>query len=521
MPATLIMGDNNMGVESESKVYKDMTDRCSTGEPFIVDELKPEDMYNFTLAACIYGGYTGRRRIKLRPYQLRPAWRVVESVTQRLGLEIVAMFSRQSGKTTGLPGAGLHFISALPTIYKPMKDGFQAGIFGPKRNQATHAFNMYKFFHDTHFLHDHLGISTLKNNSEELWLSNGTRIYCETASINAMIERLTLDLAYCEESQNITDTRLLNSIYPMCASTNGTRVLTGNPTPERLGHFYNISSRAGPNIFVTNWEEVIKESMDKYARDYEMYVTKEMNKHGRQSDYFKTQYDLEWTSISSNFVTIEELTELQGGKILLQTDEPVVVGIDPARVNDSTVMTIMSMIGKPHICLWAEWRGDDWKTQSQDIESILSNFPNIFIVNIDTLHGEGISDYLPEHIPIARLPMERNIQSFMWQELRKAIVNKAFSYPAVDQVERYRFEDQMTSMTAKWVGNLLKVAAPNQRNKHDDYGDSLALVWFALCTRPQDSLEPTELKPIVPRKIKRPRASKPKGFTRPKGRPKR
>jgi hypothetical protein len=297
-----------MGVEEEVQIANDMVDKCSTGQPFIVEELKPEDLYNFTLAACIYGGYTGRKRIKLRPYQMRPAWRVIESVTQRLGLEIVAMLSRQSGKTTGLPGAGLHFLSVLPTIYKPMKDGFQAGIFGPKFPQAQHAFNMYKFFHDTHFMHDQLGIKTLKNNSEELWLSNGVRIYCETASINAMIERLTLDLAYCEESQNIQDTRLLNSIYPMCSSTNGTRVLTGTPTPERLGHFYNISSRAGNNIFCSTWEDVIKESQDKYARDYEMYVTKEMNQHGRQSDYFKTQYDLEWTSVSSNFVTIEELT---------------------------------------------------------------------------------------------------------------------------------------------------------------------------------------------------------------------
>jgi len=502
----------------DKEVFQDMADKCSTGEPFIVEELKPEDLYNFTLASCIYGGYTGRRRIKLRPYQIRPAWRVVESVVNRLGLEIVVMLSRQSGKTTGLPGAGLHFISSLPTIYKPMKDGFQAGIFGPKHSQAIHAFNMYKFFHDTHFMHDHLGIKTIKNNSEELWLSNGTRIYCETASINAMIERLTLDLAYCEEAQNITDTRLLNSIYPMCAATNGTRILTGNPTPERLGHFYNISSRAGPNIYVSNWRDVVREATDKYAKDYEIYVTKEMNKHGRESDYFKTQYELEWVSVSSNFCTIEELVELQNGNLILQNDEPVVVGIDPARVNDSTVMTIMSMIGKPHINLWAEWRGDDYKTQATDIESILKGFPNIFVVNIDTLHGEGISDFLPEHIPVARVPMEKNIQSFMWQELRKAIVNQSFTYPAVDRVERYRFEDQMTSLTAKWVGNLFKVAAPNQRNKHDDYGDSLALTWFALCTRPQDSLEPGELKPIVPRKINRPRTTKPKGFTRPKGR---
>jgi hypothetical protein len=208
---------------------------------------------------------------------------------------------------------------------------------------------------------------------------------------------------------------------------------------------------------------------------------------------------------------------LQGGDLILKTEEPVVVGIDPARVNDSTVMTIMTMIGKPHVCLWAEWRGDDWRTQSQDIESILSNYSNIFTVNIDTLHGEGISDYLSDRIPVARLPMERMVQSFMWQELRKAIVNKSFTYPAVDKVERYRFEDQLTSLGAKWVGNLFKVNSPNQRNKHDDYGDSLALTWFALCNRPQESMDSNQaMRPIVPRRINRPRLSRPKGFTRPR-----
>lgn len=491
------------------KIANDMKDRCSTGQPFTLETLEPQDLYNFTLAATLYK--YPKKPIKLRPYQLPPAWCTIGSVVKGLGKEIVAEFSRQSGKTTTMPGATLHFLTALPNMFEPFDKGFNAGIFGPKDRQATYAFDMYKWFYNTKFMHDYLGIKHHKFNSQEISLNNGVRIFCETASPNATIESLTLDLAFCEEAQKITDTRLLSSIYPMCAATNGTRVLTGNPTEERIGHFFKVVSRLGPDVFIVDYKEVIP-----YSKKYATYVEKMKIELGEFSDEFQTQYALNWVQIGANFCTIEELTELRSGKMIYEMDSPVVVGCDPARINDSTVLTIMSMIGRPHVCMWAEWKGDDWKTQATDITAILQSFPQIHAFNIDTLHGEGISDYLPKSVPVQRVPMEKHIQSWMWKQLRKAIKNQMFTYPEDEQPERYRFEDQVTSLLAKYVGNLYKVEGPSGRNKHDDYGDSLALTWLSFAGRPEIDPDAGQLEPIVPRrKSRRPSAGRrPKGLGR-------
>lgn len=500
-----------MTLEDEQKIARKVMDDCSTGEPFRLETLEPQDLYNFTLAATLYKN--PKDPIKLRPYQIKPAWRMIDSVVNNKGLEIIALISRQGGKTTGLPGAGLHFLSALPSIFEPMDRGLRAGLFGPKEGQADYAYDMYKWFKDTNFMHDYLGIKELVCNQRKTMLSNNVVIWCESASDNANIERLTLDVAFCEEAQKISDLRLLNSIYPMCAATNGTRVLTGNPTVERLGYFYRVSSQPGPNVFVADWQEV-----SKYSEKYATYVDKQRRKLGPESEEFLSQYALVWPSASSNFCTIEELIELRGGQLMTGTEEPVVIGCDPARIGDSTVMTIMTMVGKPHLCMWAEWQGDDWKLQSQEITQILESFPNIFTFNIDTLHGEGISDYLPARVPVRRVPMEKHIQSYMWIKLRNAIQNCRFTYPKVDDPERYRFEEQMTSLKTKYIGNLFKASAPSKRGYHDDYADSLALAWVTFAGMPEelDEDEDDLGDPIIPRKsTKRPTSRRPAGFRRP------
>ena len=462
-----------MHSESEKKLLKEVSDACSTGQPFQIETLQPDDIARFTLAATAYQGM--KEPIRLRDYQINPSWRVVESVIGSLGLEIVAMFARQSGKTTSLPGATLHFLCSLPSIYEPMSAGFRAGMFGPKKQQADYAFNMFKFFLDTNFLHDMLGIKQVVNNSTEVRLSNGARVYSESASTNAAIEGLTLDLAFIEEAQNVDDTRILNSIYPMCASTNGTRVLTGSPTPERLGYFHQASSRPSKDVFISPWQNAAK-----YSKKYETFVKKEMRRHGPNSDYFKTQFELQWVTLNASFCTMEELIQLRSGGLVHGTDIPCVAGLDPARINDSSVLTVMALTRIPHICLWYESHGDKYQTQADDVATILKNFPNLEVLNIDAFGGGlAIADLMPETIPIARINMNTATQTKMWSLVREGIVGKRFTYPDVGEVERYRFEEQMSLLQAKQVGGVFKVKAPDGKQYHDDYADSLALAYYA------------------------------------------
>jgi len=465
--------------ETPNHTLKRVADDCSTAAPLSLKSgsITPDTLFDFILAVTTYAGW--KKPLELRDYQMRPAWSVIESLLNRSGNEITAMFSRQSGKTTSIAGATNFFVTALPSIYEPLhKTGMRTGIFGPKKEQADYAFDMYKQFVESGFLQDYLGISVLLSNAREVRLSNGSRCHCESASKNANIERLTLDLAILEEAQNIDDSRILNSIYPMCASTNGTRILIGTPTPDRSGYFYKLTSRRGPLNFRADWRECAR-----YSKHYESFVQKEMRRHGPTSDYFKTQYELEWSSNVVNFCTLEELSEMRYGELIFETSLPVVAGLDTARITDSTVLTIVqapSLNAKPHVCLWAEWQGDDTKIQAAEIAQILSHYPNIQLINIDTLHGigHGIADMLPTNLPAARYPMEPNRQAWMWQTLREAIVNRAFTYADVQEPERYKFEEQLTSLRTKFITDKLKVEAPSGRN--DDYADSFALAWAAI-----------------------------------------
>ncbi|MHA2023823.1 MAG: hypothetical protein ACTSWQ_09200 [Candidatus Thorarchaeota archaeon] len=469
---------DTMSAKDEQKILKEVADQCSTGQPINLEkaDFHPDQLQDFILAASTYGGW--KKPLEIRDYQMRPAWDIVDSVINRRGNEIVIMFARQSGKTTSISGATNFFLSAVPSFHEPFSGGMKIGIFGPKKEQADYAFDMYKMFLNTNFLHDYLGIKEILNNTREVRLSNGSRIFCESASKNASIERFTLDFADIEEAQNVEDTRILNSIYPMCASTNGTRALIGTPTIDRSGYFYQMSTRRGPHNHRADWRECAK-----YSKYYESYVKKEMKRHGANSDYFKSQYELEWPTMTINFCTLEELTTMRYGKGFNSLNEPCVAGLDTARITDETVLSIIkspTRNEKPHLGFWAAWQGDDTRVQASEIAHILTMFPALVVINVDTQHGigHGIADLLPETVPVARYPMDPHTQSRMWKTLREAIVNQQFTYADVQESERYIFEEQMTTLKTKWIGDRLKVEATGSR--HDDFADSFALAWMGI-----------------------------------------
>lgn len=515
-----------MTAKDEQAIMKKVADQCSTGQALDItaNDFHPDMLHDFILAATTYGDF--KKPLELRDYQMKPSWAIVDSIIHRRGKEIAIMFARQSGKTTSISGATNFFLSAIPSFHEPFRSGIRIGIFGPKKEQADYAFDMYKLFLQTNFLHDYLGIKEILNNTREVRLSNGSRIYCESASKNASIERYTLDFADIEEAQGVEDVRILNSIYPMCSSTNGTRALIGTPTEGARGYFYQLTSRRGPDNFRADWRECAR-----YSKYYESYVQKEMKRHGPNSDYFKSQYNLEWPISSINFCKLEELTRLRQGQAFSSLDEPCVGGLDTARITDETVLSIIkspTRVNKPHLGFWAAWQGDDTRTQAEEIAHILTFFPQLRLLNVDTQHGigHGIVDLLPDTIPVARYPMDPYRQSFMWKAVREALVNDQFTYANVQETERYKFEEQMTGLQTKWTGDRLSVKPPG--NRHDDYADSFALAWVGISELyymgegiigdDSEDKEPTKnvaRKNTSPRaSLKRPHLQKPK-ITRP------
>jgi len=80
-------------------------------------------------------------KIKLYPYQLRFAKRILESVFNDEGAEIISLFARQSGKSETVACVTLFLLIAYPKFFKrPIR----IGIFAPKFEQANITFERIK-----------------------------------------------------------------------------------------------------------------------------------------------------------------------------------------------------------------------------------------------------------------------------------------------------------------------------------------------------------------------------------------
>lgn len=436
-----------------------------------ISDLSEQQIYNLILIST---KYKRRYPLKLRPYQLKFIHSIIDSVMNCKGNEIVGLFSRQSGKTESV-AASAYLLAALSHLTPRFQDGIRIAVFGPKKEQSDIAFERIINFFDDNFVRDVLGVGIVTRNSTTIKLSNGSIIKSITASKNATIEGETMDLVFVEEAQDVVDMRLLKSIFPMLSSTSGTRVLTGTPTPEHTGYFFYASRKSSSLVFVNDWRVA-----SVFSEKYHNYVMKELKKHGARSDYFLTQYECEWPASSKKFTTPEKLNKLATGKRIISSNEPVFIGIDPAKLQDPTVCSVID--ANKNVINWMELEGDNYTDQLEIISSFINQYPNS-IVGIDTLGpGEVLYDFISQRFPnrIFRYPMATHQKSRMFVMLKEAIDNGNLSYPNEDCPERSRFEEQLIELDAKWNGNILVTHSPQGRHKHDDYPASLAIAILML-----------------------------------------
>jgi hypothetical protein len=431
-----------------------------------IDSVSEQMIYNFIMAST---KYARKFPIKLFPYQLKFIHDIIDSTLAGSSREIVGLFSRQSGKTESV-GSAAYMLACISHLTTRFADGIRIGIFGPKKDQSDLAFERVLSFFDDNFARDILGVSIVTRNATTLKLSNRSVIKSITASKNATIEGETMDLIFIEEAQDVVDIRLLKSIFPMLASTEGTRVLTGTPTPEHTGYFFYASRKPSSHVHINPWQVGAS-----YSERYSRFVMKEIKKHGPKSDYIITQFECEWLASSKKFTTPEKLMRLSMGSRILEGTEPVFIGVDPAKLQDPTVCTVMTS-GKK-IINWMELDGDNYNDQLEFISKFIEQYPNC-TVGIDTLGpGEVLYDMLSLRFPnkVFRYPMSTLYKSTMFVALKEAIDNNEFGYPLEDCPEKFRFEEQMIELDAKWNGNVLSARAPQGRNKHDDFPCSAAI----------------------------------------------
>lgn len=448
---------------------------------------------------------------ELHPYQAPLARRIMESVIINDGEEITALAARQSGKSETIANTVVTIMVLLPRLAKMypdlldrFKDGIWVGMFAPVEGQVETLFgrtiNRLTSDRALEILGDPEiddSVGRVSGVTRQIKLKkSGSTLSMMTANPRAKIESKSFHLIIIDECQEADDFVVSKSISPMLAYYSGTMVKTGTPTTSKNNFYRSIqlnkrrqTSRSRKNHFEWDWRDV-----SKYNDNYAKFIKKEMLRIGEDSDEFQMSYACKWLLERGMFVTsavMDDLGDTSQEVIKAWHRSPVVVGVDPARKMDSTVVTVVWVDwDRPdefgyydhRVLNWLEIQNDDWEDQYFQIVNFLSNY-NVYLVGVD---ANGVGDavaqrlklLLPraEVIPVGSSPTE---QSKRWKHLKSLLDRKRIGWPAHAKTRRLRtwkrFYQQMTDLETKFQGPNFLAKAPDEAHAHDDFADSLAI----------------------------------------------
>lgn len=458
----------------------------------------------------------------LRKYQRPFARRVWESLIVNDGATITALFARQTGKSETVANVIATAMIILPQLAKVYPDllrkyaeGVWVGAFAPVDEQADNLFGRI--------------VARLTSDSAQAIMSDpdisakldarGRTVYIKflnsdaplqdgrghclvrktTCHPRATIEGRTYHIILVDECQGADEKVINKSVGPMGAANNATTVYTGTPTYTK-GVFYNTiqlnkrtatkRGRRRINHFEVDWREASRENPN-----YKKFVYGELLKIGEDSDEFKLSYRLMWLLDKGMFTTSEKLDNCgdRSAQSLVPAYNlsPVVVGIDCARKQDRTIVTVIFVdwdhpdeLGMYHHRLlnWLDLEGMDWEEQYFRIVEFLGNY-RVFKVGIDS---GGVGDVVAQRlrvlmpsIDVVDFGSSQGEQSDRWKYLRSLIDRRQIVWPAGSKVRRLkiwkRFRQEMEDLEILFKGPYVLAAAPEIRDAHDDYADSLAI----------------------------------------------
>jgi hypothetical protein len=459
----------------------------------------------------------------LHPYQKPLARRVIESVIINDGEEITALASRQSGKTETVSDVLATLMVILPLLAKlypdllgKFKEGLWVGMFAPTESQAETLFGRTVNRLTSERALEVLGDPEIDDSTKRVGgvtrqiklMRSGSTITMMTANPRAKIESKSFHVIVIDECQEADDFTVSKSISPMLAYYAGTMIKTGTPTTSK-NNFYRaiqLNKRkatgrgAKQNHFQWDWKDV-----SKVNPDYQKFIKKEMLRIGEESDEFQMSYNCKWLLERGMFVSstvMDELGDTSQELVKVWHKTPVVVGIDPARKMDSTVVTVVWVDwDRPdefgyfdhRVLNWLELQGDDWEEQYFQVVNFLSNY-DVLAIGVD---ANGVGDAVAQRLkillpraevmPLTSSPTE---QSKRFKHLQSLIQRRAITYPNHAKTRRLRvhkrFIQQMTDAEVHFKGPNFSVAAPKETYAHDDFVDSLAIA----CSLTQELVMP-------------------------------
>lgn len=170
---------------------------------------------------------------------------------------------------------------------------------------------------------------------------------------------------------------------------------------------------------------------------------------------------------------------------------PVVVGIDVARTNDSTVITPVWVdwdrpdpfgFFEHRVLNWHEINNVDWESQYFQIIDFLRNY-NVYRIGVD---AQGVGGAVAErlqillpNIEVVSVSSDVKAQNDRWNHLTQLIQREQLYVPGDYKARNTRrwkkFRQQMGDLERVNRGPYMLAAAPDERGAFDDYPDSLAI----------------------------------------------
>lgn len=484
-----------------------------------------------------------QHNIVFYPYQELVSDRILDALLQNLRLtkhateedikklrlvEIPIEFSRQSGKTTAVVYT-VEFILTWLSIY--FNRQIHIGIFAPQIEQAKTDFERLKVA--LRRIKDMIVVDEAtervikeQENSKTLVLPDGSSCYIAPVTKTSRPESKTLDLMIFEESQDLDDQIVKESIWPIGASTNAPRVYIGT-AGTRICYFYRLGqNNEALKLYFEDVSEQRRHTFeltkDSMHLIYEQSVRQDIEKHGLDADEIQRPYFGKWLIGTGNFTTQEELDKLitDRQQTFQEKKHEVYVGLDTAKNPDSTVGTAIRFnpeTGKKELINWIELQGDNYKHQFEVINEWLKNY-NVQAIAIDST-GQG--DFMPdmfeaetqwqdENSGLFRVKFSMVSKDMMYKNLKVSIKESLTSLPKLDTKKGEKFRQQMLDLQQEYKGQLLSVHHPDVNDAHDDYPDSWALAEWAYAKWNENKAEIAfvEITTTDERKVKRDHSGK-------------
>jgi len=407
--------------------------------------------------------------------------------------EVDMLWCRRFGKTEMLVQTGITL--GLYWIHR-LCQNFLIGIVNPARNEQSIMVTKMRLQERLEQLEPWMNLTLGAHKilgdgrkTPDYILRDSSGAECQIRAISADVSAhekgAGFNLMFLEQVEEMDEQVMKTIIFPMAVGEEleCTQVLAGTPSLEIENNYFHEHSRE------LRYPLLIEhKTAGQFRPSYRAWIEIEKRRLGEDSDEFRTQYGCEWIQVRNRLIGKEALD------LLAKTHAPQLgnarfAGTDVAKLVDRTICTMYERSGAELIIIdWLELEGTDYEDQADDIAAFTDGYNTR--LNMVDLRGPGLvlADMLRKRGKTRVEGFQGTSQSNneLYTIYERELRHQRVRYIAFSEGEtairtrcRNRFIEEHLDVERHFVGNLLKLEAPNRKGMHDDYVSSGALGVYA------------------------------------------